>query len=355
MSDMSRPGPLPTAPDHQLHDPLLIAQITAGDSLDPDQQREGEWLVSSCGACAALADELRAVSGAVAWEPTPPRRRDFRISPEQAEKLQGNAVTRFMRRLALPSSNALRPAAAGVLSIGLVFMLAGTVWPGDSGQQLSADDASLPTVMASAPPLPAAVGDGVSITEELQVLDADHLGVDQLDTFADVVGGADTEAADPRAQSGAEHENVEPAAPDVLGTSGAKKATRQADETERSELVDGDVPALASEASEPLDTPGRDAEFRSDALNVAAPEASARAAAEVEARGGLGAAEVDVLGGVGAAVDDTLAETVSVGGSDGAISIETVLIVLGLVLAAGGALLLILIWLSRRTADPLLR
>jgi hypothetical protein len=352
MSDMSRPGPLPTAPDHQLHDPMLIAQITAGDSLDPDQQREGEWLVSSCGACAALADELRAVSGAVAWEPTPPRRRDFRLSPEQAETLQGNVLTRFVRRLALPSASALRPAAAGVMSIGLLFVVAGNVWPADTADQMSTDVVLAPAAEASAPPLPAAA-DGFSASEELEALDADQLG-----SFADIIAEQDLGSSGIAAPSRTEQQNSEIPAPDAVDASGAKKATRALEEAELADLgerVDRDLPAVASDALEPAGTPGAasitsetdagsDDESRSDALRHQAPEPTS-----------VAATEVDVLGGAGPAADDSLAEAVAIEGADSAISIETMLVALGLVLAAGGALLLILIWLARRTADPLLR
>ena len=151
MSDMSLHRPLPTAPDHELHDALLVAQAASGDELQPDQQRLADQLISTCGACASLAADLRAVSGAVAWEPTPPRRRDHRISAEQAEELRGSLFSRFMRRLAMPQSRGLRPAAAGVMSLGLLFVVAGTAWPGDMVQPTSLDEAPPPLPFATAP------------------------------------------------------------------------------------------------------------------------------------------------------------------------------------------------------------
>ena len=122
---MSRPGLPPPAPDHDRHDALLVAQLDAGDPLKPEQQAEARRLIGTCGACAALAADLPAVSRAVAQEPVPPRRRDYRLSPQQAEELWGNALTRFLRRLSLPSARAFQPAAAGVLSIGLLLVVAG--------------------------------------------------------------------------------------------------------------------------------------------------------------------------------------------------------------------------------------
>ena len=76
-----------------------------------------------------MAADLRAVSLAVAREPVPPRRRDYRLSPEQAHELSGNAFTRWLRRLSPPNSRAFQPLAAGVLSVGLLFVVAGYAWP----------------------------------------------------------------------------------------------------------------------------------------------------------------------------------------------------------------------------------
>ncbi len=103
MRDMPVPPPAPPPVDHGQHDPLLIAQLAAGDPLTTDQQREAALLVAHCAACASLAADLRAISSAVAWEPLPPRRRDFRIDPERAAAVARLALA------ALPAAS-LRPA-----------------------------------------------------------------------------------------------------------------------------------------------------------------------------------------------------------------------------------------------------
>ncbi len=139
MRDMPRPrSPLPP-PDHARHDPSLVAQLAARDRLGADQQREAQRLVSTCPACAELAADLRTLAAAVRLEPTPPRRRDFRLDADQAERLRGNLVDRFLRRLSLPKSRAFGPAAAGALSLGLVFVVAGYAWPGEDGVILSSE------------------------------------------------------------------------------------------------------------------------------------------------------------------------------------------------------------------------
>ena len=127
MSDMSRPQPT-TPAEHDQHDTLLVAQFAAHDPLDASQQRAAAALVASCSECASLASDLRAVSGAVAWEPVPPRRRDFRLSPEQAEAARGSRLQQFMRRLTLPEAKRLQPLAAGVMSLGLLLVATSVTW-----------------------------------------------------------------------------------------------------------------------------------------------------------------------------------------------------------------------------------
>ena len=174
MSDMSRPNPLPSAAsDHERHDRLLVAQLVAGDPLPPEQQAEAQRLIGSCGTCAALAADLPAVSRLVAQEPTPPRRRDFRLGPEQAAELRGNALTRFLRRLSLPGSRAFQPAAAGILSIGLLFVVAGYAWPDGGTITVQAEPNFID--WASAAPADAAAEAPAALEREAEG-DADVLG-----------------------------------------------------------------------------------------------------------------------------------------------------------------------------------
>src|SRR5512134_3069292 len=120
---MPAPTPMPSRPAaHETHDALLVSQFASGDPLDPWQLRDAELLVSSCRECASLAADLRTLSGVVAWEPVAPRRRDFRITPADADRLRGSAFSRLLRRISLPETGTLRPAALGALSIGLLFV-----------------------------------------------------------------------------------------------------------------------------------------------------------------------------------------------------------------------------------------
>jgi hypothetical protein len=135
MSDMSTRSPLSSAPDHARHDALVVAQMVAGDALPAEQQARARQWLAVCPACGQLAADLATLSRVVAAEPIPPRRRDLRISPEQADAIRGSALTRALRRLALPQGRRLQPVAAGLLSIGLLFVVAGYVWPGSRAPQ----------------------------------------------------------------------------------------------------------------------------------------------------------------------------------------------------------------------------
>ncbi len=295
---MSRPPLLPTAPDHERHDPLLMAQFAAGDALDPEQQRLANRLATTCEPCGALVDDLRAVSAAVAWEPLPPRRRDYRISPEQAMQQRGGWVSRLMRRLALPRAGHLRPAAAGVMSLGLLFVVAGAAWPFDSTPHDAVVPAPVPRQEDAAAPATAAAAF------------FDDAAEGAVAPKSEPVTDTDTAAGD-TSQKAARVREIEPQA---LAQDSSEMAADGATQQDLAlEAVAGDVEPSAGTDS-------------SAALDLARPASSGVAESET---GATSAADV--------------------------IDIQTVLVALGLVLAAGGALVLMLVWLARRSADPFLR
>lgn len=320
---MPRPRPVPPpSADHQQHDVLLVSQFAAGDPLDPDRQREAQALVSSCGACTSLAADLRAISAAVAWEPVPPRRRDFRIDAPTAERLRGSPLTRFLRRLSLPQAKALSPAAVGVMSIGLLFVVAGTVWPaadlGLSGAPavvVPADEAPLarePFVDSSAATMEAQLGDSAAGQPDAAT---------EPEAFVDTDGLADEAAA---LEMRAEDVAGKAAVPDDGDAEKAVRAAAAAAEAEQ------DAGAFALDAVE--EAPGQGAE--SEAAPAPESEALAPAAAD------------DVSVADDAASVTAAAEEMAIG---------SILLVVGAVLAVGGAVLFLLALLARRTADPLLR
>lgn len=325
---MSRPGPLPTAPDHELHDPLLVAQLAAGDPLDPHLQAQARSMVGNCGACSALARDLGALSSAVAWEPVPPRRRDFRISEAQAAELRGGLLARLMRRAALPPSRSLRPAAAGLMSLGLLFIVAGTVWPdGDVSQ------------VAQPEPAPQAVEEGrVAPTGGLKVLPpagvfADDASLELEASAAEAPPAADDGAVDLDRALNQKAARTRDSASDELIESYAAAGSAPAAEAQEPMAVDAlAVDAVAGEVAE------------DGAARLIAPSPSA-ASVVLESRvESPDADDATPEAGIRAAVDP-----------EQGLAIETVLLALGALLAVGGALLLVLIWLARRQTDPLLR
>jgi hypothetical protein len=328
MSDMSHPSSLPHAADHEHHDRLLVAQLAAGDALEPRQSAEAEHLVTSCAACAALVSDLRTVSAIVAQEPIPPRRRHFILSPEQAQELAGNRVTRFLRRLSLPTARAFQPAAAGVLSIGLLFLVAGYAWPTGGALTVPAEpnlvtrdgstsdsgpgEVPLASVLAEQGlPAPATAAarapDGLD-SEFFENLPKHQAGTSERTSQKSLASEADTSAeAD-------------------TGASGALPAASPADDTLTFAAQSTDADTLA---------------LRDTAADEATDELEAVVAAEVSEPEATAA-------GAAATTDSGTQELRHETGP------EDLLIVLGLVLALAGGGLLLLGWLARHSKDPLL-
>jgi len=111
---------------HAGHDQLLVARYAANDAYESELD-EARRLVEGCSVCAAVATDIQLISRATAGLPAPRRRRDFRLSLEQAEELRGSFFERLLRRLAAPGMTAaLRPVAGVALSLGIVLAIAGT-------------------------------------------------------------------------------------------------------------------------------------------------------------------------------------------------------------------------------------
>jgi hypothetical protein len=137
-------SPRPSDPAHTTHDELLVARLAGRDELDPREHAMASALVAGCPDCARLASDIAAIARAVASEPIPPRRRDFRINPEQARALRGSPLQRLLRRVTLPASGGpLRPLATGALSVGLVLVFVGSVVPRPSGAPMAAPAAQV--------------------------------------------------------------------------------------------------------------------------------------------------------------------------------------------------------------------
>jgi hypothetical protein len=152
---------------------LLVARFAVGESL-PGEAEEGHRLVSSCTDCGRLAEDLGLLRTSLAAMPAPVRTRNFRLTPEQAERLRGNALERFLRGLAAPGLTMLRPVAGVALAMGLTVAVVGAALPlAASPGAASAPEAPTRTLVDRAtaaatatPPAPVAgaIGDSAAPT-----------------------------------------------------------------------------------------------------------------------------------------------------------------------------------------------
>ena len=118
-----------TRSEHRRHDRLLVTRFAMGDAY-PSEHDEASTLVANCADCAELAADVKLIASSVSRVPTAPRTRDFMITAEQADKLRGGRVSRWLRSLGTPGWAMLRPVAGVALSIGLVMAVVGAGVPG---------------------------------------------------------------------------------------------------------------------------------------------------------------------------------------------------------------------------------
>lgn len=332
---MPRPAsPLPP-PDHARHDRALVAQHAAGDALDEGQQREAQRLVTSCAQCAELAADLRMLATVVRLETVPSRRRDFRLDPAQAERLRGNGLSRFLRRLSLPQSRAFAPAAAGALSVGLLFVVAGYAWPGEGGVSISPEPAGPPALelqlaspsLEQAMPL-STIDEGASAESELR------LGEGPPD------GSATSDAMEKGVDTSGE-------APDDAALAGDDTALAREADSQAGVAEDLAVEDPAAQDTIAQDTIGEDAAAQGSRA------AESSGAAELFSSMESAASAVPDEAEMASANDAAAAATTAA--SDERPPIAPWLTAIGVGLAIVGGLLSLLLWLTRRVADPLLR
>lgn len=158
--------------EHAAHDRLLVVRFVAGDVTEAEADAARE-LLSSCPECRLLASDLRRIAPATADLPTPPRTRDFRISPEEAARLRGSALGRWRARLSGGLDGAsgrlvpLQRLAAAAVAIGLVMAVVtspvgvpgltpGAAAPPSAGRAVSGGEGSASTVGLSPAAAPTA-------------------------------------------------------------------------------------------------------------------------------------------------------------------------------------------------------
>jgi hypothetical protein len=135
--------------EHDRHDRVLLARFAAGDAY-PSEQTEAQKLVDGCAECAALATDIRLIAARTADLPQVTRPRDFRISPEQADKLRGSWFDRVMRNFASPGWGVARPLAGAAMAIGLALVVVGALPLGNLRGGPAQDAAAPPFSLQSA-------------------------------------------------------------------------------------------------------------------------------------------------------------------------------------------------------------
>ena len=322
MNDMSRPSQLRSSADHADHDVLLVSQLVAGDPLEPAEQRQATALVADCAECAALADDLRVLATAVAWEPIPPRRRDFRLSAEEAAQARGSALDRLMRRFTLPSASGLRPVAAGVMSLGLVLVIAGSFWPED------VFDDAVPQV-APVPALQAAPASGLTDSIDTQNL---TLELESVVASEPPVAGSLSAPAQPEANTS------EDAAANREATAGSEAAGD----------AFGQDASLASEAASELAAQQERSADQGPASKAAADDRAVDALAGTSSDAVEDTQRLEVPPETQAHDASSAADSGATASGGGGTSIESVVTLAGLGLLLAGLLLWLAVWVARR-------
>ena len=109
-------------------------------------------------ACAALRDDLLLIAAANRAMPTPPRPRDYRLTPADADRAWGRGWRGFLARIGSSRDALSRPLAVGLTTLGLAGLLltsGASILPfgsaGGSAQILSTVGAALPDANSKAP------------------------------------------------------------------------------------------------------------------------------------------------------------------------------------------------------------
>lgn len=146
-------------PFHGRHEVELVAAHAAGEATGAEAIRAQD-LIDACDACFDLARDLRAITlhvqslpsaARVATTQTAPR--DFRLTPEQAERLlPGSPVARLGSRVGAALASFGRPLGASMATLGVAGLLIGTLTLGAGGAGFAGSGESLTLQSATGAP-----------------------------------------------------------------------------------------------------------------------------------------------------------------------------------------------------------
>jgi hypothetical protein len=141
--------PAAEAPDHA----ALIVALDADDIAGADRVR-AEALAASCAGCSSLLADLALIRAALPVLAAPPRRRDYRLTEEDAARLRPAGLRhRVLDWLAAPRSS-VRPLATGLATLGVVGLLVAAGLPGLGGAGSSATMLTTSAPAEEAAPVP---------------------------------------------------------------------------------------------------------------------------------------------------------------------------------------------------------
>lgn len=118
---------MPHIPDrHADHDLTLVAALATRDA-DPAEQAAADELVASCTDCAELLADLRSLATATAELPAPRRRRDYRLTAEQAARLRPTGLRRVFAAFGSARFAFAAPLGTAMATLGLVGLLVAAI------------------------------------------------------------------------------------------------------------------------------------------------------------------------------------------------------------------------------------
>jgi hypothetical protein len=235
-----------TAPaEHARHDLSIVAVLAARPTdLDEKDSAAARAQVASCSTCADALADLVALRTTLPETATPPRPRDFRLTPADAQRLHRSGWRRFLGYFGSPRDGFSRPLAIGLTTLGLAGILLATIpstFIGGSGAAAPANEAAPIQQAAPAPAASVPSTDRTALGAALPSAAASALTevAAAAPSASTVVGGAAPGTSTEAASASADIQvftggNPDEVAPDLTGGS---DSSLRADATDLSTLL----------------------------------------------------------------------------------------------------------------------
>jgi hypothetical protein len=118
----------PNPSDHAQHDLLVVAAF-ADRGATGEEADLARAQIAACSECAALHADLVSLATATRVLPPIERPRDFRLRPQDAQRLRPNLIRRLFGSFGTPRDGFSRPLALGLTTLGLAGLMLG-ILPG---------------------------------------------------------------------------------------------------------------------------------------------------------------------------------------------------------------------------------